>query len=182
MLYYIKVNSEGKLKQSTGGDKMNMKEALNILRPKDKDDLKRAYKEAALKYHPDHGGDLEIMKLVNLAYEFLNENDWHTAEMRRAAKMEPEILEAIKNIWDALKRMPGISGEVCGTWLWVTGDTRTFKDAFKKMGLKFSGKKVAWYWRPEGYKKRTKKNFDLDDIRNIFGKTDLENEIGMALN
>jgi curved DNA-binding protein CbpA len=38
------------------------------------DDIKRAYRALALQHHPDRGGDAEIMKTINVAYEFLVKN------------------------------------------------------------------------------------------------------------
>jgi len=34
-------------------------------------EIKKAYRALALKHHPDHGGDIELMKRINLAYEKL---------------------------------------------------------------------------------------------------------------
>ena len=36
--------------------------------------IKCAYRRLALRYHPDRGGDLEKMKEINIAYEFLIKN------------------------------------------------------------------------------------------------------------
>ena len=36
------------------------------------DDLKHQYKNLAKKYHPDRGGNTEIMKIINLEYEYLS--------------------------------------------------------------------------------------------------------------
>lgn len=48
---------------------MTTREALNILRPTGQADLKRAFRDNAKKYHPDHfGGNNEFVKLVNLAH------------------------------------------------------------------------------------------------------------------
>lgn len=33
--------------------------------------LKKAYRELAMQYHPDHGGDLKIMQAINAAYQRL---------------------------------------------------------------------------------------------------------------
>lgn len=53
---------------------MNRREALQILDMQegfDSETLKKKYREAAKKYHPDLGGSLEQMKLVNEAQELL---------------------------------------------------------------------------------------------------------------
>lgn len=36
--------------------------------------IKRAYRKLALKNHPDRGGDIEKMKLINMAYEILSKH------------------------------------------------------------------------------------------------------------
>ena len=155
---------------------MKMNEALNILKPEGntEKDIKAAYKKAAKKYHPDFGGDLELMKLVNLAYEFLMENRWFTAKHQETANMGADILDEILNIWETIKDFRGVKGEVCGTWLWVTGRTYPFRTRLNELGLKWAPKKKAWYWKPADEYKRTKKEFALDDIRGMFGTFELE--------
>ena len=37
-----------------------------------KDDLKKAYRAAAMKHHPDHGGDEEVFKNVSNAFSFMS--------------------------------------------------------------------------------------------------------------
>jgi len=52
---------------------MSANEAFKILEidPSKDYDLKKAYRKASSKHHPDKGGDLETMKQVNEAYELL---------------------------------------------------------------------------------------------------------------
>ena len=45
-------------------------------------------------------------------------------------------------------RLAGLEIELCGAWLWVSGETRAHKDALKAAGLRWSAKKSMWYWRP----------------------------------
>lgn len=156
---------------------MTPKEALAILKPDaaTEEALKRAYRAACKKYHPDHGGDLDLMKLVNIAYETLKNADrWWTASEARAAAQETPLTETLKNLWDKVKHFPGLEGEVIGSWLWITGETRTYKDQLKGLGFKFAPKKSAWYYHEGTYRKKGKRRFGLDDIRAMWGSAGLE--------
>uniref|UniRef100_A0A1D1Y5J2 DnaJ 2 n=2 Tax=Anthurium amnicola TaxID=1678845 RepID=A0A1D1Y5J2_9ARAE len=48
-------------------------EVLGVSKEANQDELKRAYKKAAFKYHPDKGGNSERFKEVSQAYEVLND-------------------------------------------------------------------------------------------------------------
>jgi hypothetical protein len=89
--------------------KLTVDEAQDLLELKegwDKDSLKEAYRKAALKYHPDKGGDLETMQKVNEAYELLQKTtsyksgdskvDWDAIneKYKKAAKIVLDDLKA----------------------------------------------------------------------------------------
>lgn len=135
---------------------MTKKEALTILSPKDNTAvaLKQAYRAAALKYHPDHGGDKNIMKLVNAAYELLKNETW-TVEEKEAADMETPLTETLKAQWEHVKYLKKINGEIVGSWIWLTGETWRYKKLLKDNGFRWSPNKKAWYWHEDkGYKKK----------------------------
>lgn len=161
---------------------MNLKESLSILRPKvnTEEGLKQAYREACMKYHPDHGGDIEMMKMINIAYEFLKQNRWSVYEGNSAAS-GPCLTETIKTVWDKVKHYPNTEGELIGTWIWLHGETWRYKKQLKENGFHWSSNKKSWYWHPEGYRKRSKKSFGMDDIRSMFGSSTLESENASAL-
>ena len=156
---------------------MKVKEALSILQPKVNSEsaLKDAFREAAMKYHPDHGGDAELMKLVNAAYDLLKKCTWTPYEARAAGRETP-LTETIQAVWDQVKHFPGINGEVIGSWLWISGDTKQYKEQLKNAGFKWSKNKVAWYFHTGGYRKRSKHDWSMDHLRNIWGTSDLEPE------
>jgi hypothetical protein len=153
---------------------MNLAEALSILKPNGNtaEALKTAYRTACKKYHPDHGGDLEMMKLVNEAYAFLK-----TATWGKDAEKEHNnsgMAENLKKKWDAIKNLKGIHGEIIGTWIWVSGKTYAHKETFKAEGFRWSKPKSSWYWHEEkDYKKTSKKMFSMDDIRIMWGSSPL---------
>ena len=157
---------------------MNRTEALNVLKPQGNTlgELKSAYRAAAKQYHPDvneHG--LELMKVINCAYEFLKKNlsKWSFDQ----ATNDTPLTEILQEKFDAIKHFIGIETEVCGSWLWVSGDTKRYKEQLKEAGFRWARKKVQWYWRPEGYRKRSRRVFSMDEIRNTFGSMDLDQEM-----
>lgn len=62
---------------------------------------------------------------------------------------EKKIAEAINKTTEALKDIEGIEIELCGTWLWIDGNTYENRAALKAAGCRFSRTKKKWYWRPE---------------------------------
>jgi beta-lactamase regulating signal transducer with metallopeptidase domain len=156
---------------------MDMIQALSILCPEEKteDGLKKAYRAACLKHHPDKGGNEEIMKLVNAAYDFLKKcESWWTGEQARQAKKQTPLTETMQAIIDKIKGLAGIKIEIIGSWLWVSGLTYNHTIVLKACRMRFSGNKKAWYYHEDAYRKRSKKSFDLNDIRIMHGSETVE--------
>jgi len=163
---------------------MDTIQALSILSPEEKTEtgLKLAYHRACKRHHPDKGGSLEIMKLVNAAYDFLKNCDtWWTGEQSRKAKRTTPLTETLQAMIDAIKNIPGFTIEIIGSWLWISGDTYNHKKILKSTGFKFSGNKKAWYYHEDAYQKRSKKSFSMDELRGLHGaekiKTDKSKQI-----
>lgn len=60
--------------------------------------------------------------------------------------------------------------EICGMWVWVTGETKPVKDVLKAAGFWWAKNKQAWYYsgkRPGFH--RTE--LDLEAIRTLHGST-----------
>lgn len=162
---------------------MKFKEALETFKINDgeltRQQLKEIYKKLSLQNHPDKGGDVEKMQMINVAYEKLqkeysfkiqNDNDQNFEEDSNFWKIDdPEMEKAYKAIYN----LPGIQIEICGFWMWVTGNTYAHKDILKKAGLYFAPKKVAWYWKPADYKSNGRGTTTLDEIRNNYGSRGL---------
>jgi hypothetical protein len=65
--------------------------------------------------------------------------------------------------------MDNIIIEIIGCFVWVTGDTKPNKDRLKALKFQWHSKKTAWYLKPEDYRKRSRKDYDLDEIRSMYG-------------
>jgi DnaJ-class molecular chaperone len=51
----------------------NLYDCLGLTRDTNNDDLTKAFKKAALKHHPDKGGDAEKFKTCNQAFQILSD-------------------------------------------------------------------------------------------------------------
>jgi len=153
---------------------MTIHEALNILKPTSQDDLKRAFRDAAKRYHPDLcGGNPEFMKLVNLAHEMLSANKFWKEQ---TIFTEPSLTDKLAKIYKIIKFFKDIKIEVAGSWFWITGNTKPYKAAFNALGFKFSGKKKAWYYHEDKYRKLTKFKWSMDMIRARFNSEELKTD------
>lgn len=129
------------------------------------EDLKKQYKELAKKFHPDLGGSKEQMQQLNEEYEGLL-NTGHFNFEKTSISAEKELREVIEKI----VVLDNIVIEICGTWIWVSGETYPVKDSLKKAGFKFAGKKKKWYYSPEGTaKKKRRGSYSMDKIRKTYG-------------
>ena len=158
---------------------MTIQEAMKVIKPQGNsaEDLTAAYRQAAKKYHPDINPDgAEIMKAVNAAMDLLRATVGKWSIRSFCDDGAPSIDEELAAIYAKLRHLAGVKLEVCGSWLWVTGDTRPVKDAIKAAGLRFSPNKSAWYWHPAGYRKKSKNRYSMDEVRNMWGSQDLESE------
>lgn len=159
-------------------------EALKIIEPADNSigALKKAYHEKAMRYHPDRqNGNEEYMKLVNMAYEVLLNaiGKYNVSETKDSDELP--LTEQLAKIYDKIKYFSNITIEVAGTWFWITGNTYTYRAELKNMGFKWANKKKAWYFHEGEYKKETRRNWDLNEIRDKFSAFTLENSISQSL-
>ena len=131
------------------------------------DQVKLRYKELALQYHPDRGGDTRVMQEINAQYEAIRKNPhfrfWKQKEETRKDYSEfPEIINNIIGFRD-------ITIELCGNWIWLSGATFRYSKQLKTLGFYFAGEKKLWYCRPNDYKSANRKPLSIDQIRRKYG-------------
>lgn len=146
------------------------------------DELKKRYHELARKHHPDVGGNTADMQEINAQYDELikvlpkRAADGSTYQPREEQRETREQSEAFKAAVHAAIILAGVNLEICGSWLWATGDTRPHAAALKAAGYKWSKNKVAWYWHEEGYIKVTAKRYSMDEVRAMWGSVKLSQD------
>lgn len=77
---------------------------------------------------------------------------------------EIEIKQAVGSILPL-----GLTVEVCGSWVWVSGETRQHKESLKEHGFRWAPKKKVWYFKPSTCKGFFKGNTPMDDIKRKYG-------------
>ena len=149
--------------------------------------VKKQYRKLAMKYHPDRGGSEEIFKIINNEYEeALNIAKKNELKKTKSKKEEDFIKNQYKNssnfrnIMDKLIQLVDINIEICGTWLYITGNTYPVKDYLKnEFGAFWSKSKKCWIISPEGKnfrKSRGYKGKNMNSIRNVYGSEKIKSE------
>jgi len=141
-------------------------------------EIKARYKQLAKEHHPDLGGCSETMKIINDQYEQVL-----TGRYQKDGKSITEIDELLAK--DAVLReklnqiilCEDIYVEVCGRWIWVTGNTKKVKDILKAAKFIWANKKKAWYWHAPEDKSKCRRNMALEDIRSHHGSVRLNSNM-----
>ncbi len=133
------------------------------------DEVKAEYKRLAKLHHPDCGGDTATMQAINTEYAFacakILKGENLTAE---EADEQIRMSEEYRNVIESIIHLAGITIEIVGNWIWVTGQTYPVRKELKEAGLFFASKKLAWYYRAEEYRSKGGQK-TLDEIRNKYG-------------
>lgn len=135
------------------------------------DELKAAYRRLVKQYHPDCGGDTETMKAINNEYDELHEQlkAQHNATADEFHQTT-ETPEEFRQIIELLLKLQGLTVELCGSWLWIFGDTLQHKDKLKAAGCRWSASKKMWYWRhAEDGQKWHRGKSTISEIRSKYG-------------
>ena len=140
------------------------------------DELKAAYRRLSLKHHPDCGGDEETMKAINAEhdklFEALKQKHNATADEFHQTTETPEEFRAIIEL---LLKLDGLAVELCGSWLWIGGNTREHKEALKALGCKWSKNKMLWSWHhEEAGRKWRRGNYTMGNIRRKYGSYNVQ--------
>ena len=145
---------------------------------KNLDELKKAYKAAAMKNHPDMGGDTATIQAINAEYEARfevlkrSQNEQAAADTTGRTHATTESAGDFIAIISALLKLDGITVELCGRWLWIGGETMKNKEALKAAGCRWSSTKKLWSWHfAEDGSRWHKGTKTMSQIRSKYGST-----------
>ena len=140
--------------------------------------IKRQYRKLAMQWHPDRGGDLKTMQEINAEFDALKKRYYnvHESATQKGATYTDEsqdrpddVTDRFVEIIDALLKMEGVGIEICGSFVWLSGNTYEYKDEIKALGARWARKKRQWFIAPADWKKKGKREYDMDHIRSKYG-------------
>ena len=134
------------------------------------EEVKATYKRLAKLHHPDLGGDTATMQEINKEYAFASAKAIKGANLSEE-ETEHEILssELYRAAIEQVIHLDGITIELVGYWIWITGNTYPVRAELKAAGFFFASKKAAWYFRTAEYKVNRSSGKSLDQIKEKYG-------------
>ena len=96
-------------------------------------------------------------------------NVHQNAQGETYTKETTETPQEFINIINTLVKLNGVHVELCGSWIWCSGNTQPYKDTLKSLKFRWAHKKRAWYYHSDPYRKRSHRELTLDEIRDMFG-------------
>lgn len=143
------------------------------------DQLKAEYRRLAMIHHPDRGGSTEDMQAINAEYDATFRRLSASAAASDPNQATPETPEEFRAIIDALLRLDGLVIELCGSWLWIGGNTYKHKSSLKALGLRYSAQKKLWYWSHDYAAHNYRGTASMQDIRDKYGAIRFRSERGI---
>ena len=148
------------------------------------EELRRQYRDLLKKFHPDNAnGSTESTQEINAEYDRLfkvlkNKHESKTADSTTNKESnynqnmyDWENDKALREVLQKIINFDGIEIEIVGQWIWISGNTFTYKKELKEIGFKWASQKKMWYWKSETYQKKSHKKLSMNDIRNYYGST-----------
>lgn len=154
---------------------------------KDVNTLRTAYKKLLLKYHPDNNekDTTGIMQEINAEYDVLFEKVKNTYEHsdifqkqtdRQKQAYDWKKDKQIREIIMKLSVYDGLEIELCGTWIYVRGNTYPYRKELKTLGLNYNRQKACWIIHFDDYYKYRKKSASMSHIRDKYGSVIIRTE------
>jgi len=146
------------------------------------EDLKKLYFKLLKQYHPDISGSdtTETCKEINNLYEEFFEkvkNIRTNKDGEQYTKETTETPEQYRDFITKILHLYGIKIEICGAWIWISGDTKPYKALFSELACKWSANKSMWYYTTDTYKNKFKRTpWTIETIRASFGSINIETD------
>lgn len=138
------------------------------------EELHTQYRDLCKLHHPDLNRNdptaTARMQQINAEYAAASAAANRTAKPGKTEEEYTDLARVSENIRAAIEAiitLPNLQIEICGLWVWVSGETRPVKDQIKAAGYKWASKKEKWYFA--GVPAGGRGNWDMEQIRERYG-------------
>lgn len=145
-------------------------------------EIKTKWRELCKLHHPDLGGDLATMQAINTEYETSLRDCYRHTMTNEDAEARVDIDRQTAAKVAEIISLEGLIVELCGRWVWVTGETFKWKAQLKQAAFRWASKKSAWYWHREGDHPGKHRAWTLERIKAVHGSTRLQDEHAEKIN
>lgn len=161
------------------------------------EELRKQYRDLLKRYHPDNAnGSTEATQEINAEYDRLfkmlkEQHDSKSADSSSNSNTKTsdysqnmydwENDKALREVLQKIINFDGIEILICGQWIWVSGNTYSYKKELKEIGFKWASTKKQWFWHSDSFRKKSHKTLSMDDIRNYYGSTKVQTEAKVLL-
>lgn len=157
------------------------------------EELKKLYRKLAMIHHPDRGGNLRDMQEINNLYELHfdrckrnSEKAKKTHDSETKEQTEQTFNETSSDYIDLINELMPLDGleiNVCGSWLWIAGQTYLHKEKLKELGFRYSKTKKQWYKPMETTlgKRKKRGHYSMEQIYEKYGRNTYQSKAMAAL-
>ena len=138
------------------------------------EELKNAYKKLVMQLHPDLNKDkdttTQFQDMQNEYEKLFNEvkNLHKTQNGEIYTKATDEDINEFRDLLNIVIKYTDCTIDIIGNWIWICGETKSHKEDLKELGFKWAKNKCAWYYHKETYVKKSKKNYSMQELQNMF--------------
>lgn len=159
------------------------------------EELRKQYKELLKRFHPDNAnGSTQATQEINAEYDKLfkllkdrhesksaDNKESNTKTDFNANMYDWENDKALRETLQKIINFNGIEITICGQWLWVSGNTYSYKKELKEIGFKWASQKKMWFWHSENFRKKSRKTLSMEEIQNYYGSTKVKTNTKILL-
>lgn len=140
--------------------------------------IKRQYRKLAMRWHPDrNGGDLRVMQEINAEFDKLKKRYYNVHEGQAKGSTYTDetqyapdtVTDNFIEIIDKLINLDGVGIEICGSFIWLNGNTYSYRKEIKDLGARWASKKRMWFIAPADWQKRARRELEMHEIRDTYG-------------
>lgn len=141
------------------------------------EELKKAYHKLAIKLHPDNGGNEDMFKAMQAEFSKLWERlkNIHVAQdgtsyEATGDKATTETAAEFMDIISKLMFIDDLEVELCGSWIWVGGNSYPHRELLKALNFNWSKDKKRWYFCKDlKFSPYRKGSYSMKKIRSTWG-------------